>query len=59
MPPHAPTRGVGGVKNIKALKKKFLTFPCMHVGAEHLAMGLLARRNIVAYTMGDPECHQR
>jgi hypothetical protein len=33
----------------KAPKMKFLTFPIMHEGAEHLAMGFLARRNIVAY----------
>jgi hypothetical protein len=33
----------------KIPKMKFLTFPVMHEGAEHLAMGFLARRNIASY----------
>ena len=33
----------------KTHKRTFLTFPVMHEGAEHLAMGFLARRNIASY----------
>lgn len=33
----------------KTSKRTFLQFRVMHEGAEHLAMGFLARRNIAAY----------